>query len=111
MSVSMRQLVLGAALALGMLVPAQAQQPATTSDTAAAKGPPAGFVAPALPAADESNAVRAQTQPGNNAPIWRDVRESGTEPGFTSLPGAEQGVLIQTFVQYPGSSYTTAAEA
>lgn len=109
MPVSMRQAMIGAMLALGMLVSAQAQQPA--ADAAPAKGPPAGFVAPELPAADETNAVRTKTQPGNNAPVWRAVRESGNEPTYTSLPGAEMGVLIQPFVQYPGSSYTTAGEA
>ena len=106
MRVSMRQFMLGAALAMGLAVSALAQQP-----SADGKGPPAGFVAPAEPAADESNAVRAKTQPGNNAPIWRAVRDSGTAPGYSSLPGAEQGILIQPFVQYPGSAYTTAGEA
>ena len=43
--------------------------------------------------------------------MWRSARESGTQPGFTSLPGAEKGVLIQSFVQYPGSKFTTAGEA
>ena len=43
----------------------------------AAKGPPAGFVAPPEPKADETNAQRAKSQPGNNAPFWRGVRESG----------------------------------
>ena len=110
MPVSMRHVMLGAALALGMLVSAQAQQPAA-ANADGAKGPPAGFVAPAEPAAEESNAVRAKTQPGNNAPVWRAVRESGHQPGYSSLPGAEQGILIQPFVQYPGTAYTTAGEA
>jgi formate dehydrogenase subunit gamma len=70
-----------------------------------------GFVAPADPKPDDSNAARAVSQPGNNAPFWRAVRESGNQSGYTSLPGAEQGVLIQSFVQYPGSMYTTAGEA
>ena len=56
-------------------------------------------------------AERARSQPGNNAPFWRAVRESGSEPGYSSLPGVEKGVLIQPLVQYPGSSYTTAGEA
>ncbi|MBA3588788.1 formate dehydrogenase subunit gamma [Methylibium sp.] len=60
---------------------------------------------------DETNAERAQSQPGNNAPFWRGVRESGENPGYSSLPGAEKGVLIQEFVQYPGSRFTTAGEA
>ena len=75
------------------------------------KGPPAGFVAMAEPKADENNATRAKTQPGNNAPFWRGVRESGHVAGYTSLPGAEMGMLIQPFVQYPGSRFTTAGEA
>ena len=78
---------------------------------AAAKAPAAGFVAPAEPKPDESNAQRGKTQPGNNAPFWRAVRESGNSAGITNLPGAEQGVLIQPFVQYPGSRFTTAGEA
>lgn len=102
----MRSLLLAAAVACG--VAAQAQQAPAAP---APKGPPAGFVAPAEPKPDESNAVRAKTQPGNNAPLWRAVRESGQEPGYTSLPGAEKGILIQSFVQYPGSRYATAGEA
>ena len=33
------------------------------------------------------------------------------QEGYTSLPGAEKGTLIQRFVQYPGSRFTTAGEA
>ena len=90
---------------------AQTSAPAVTAAPEAAKGPPAGFVAPAEPKPDESNAVRAKTQPGNNAPFWRAVRESGNQQGISNLPGNEQGTLVQAFVQYPGSSYTTAGEA
>jgi formate dehydrogenase subunit gamma len=74
-------------------------------------GPPAGFVAPPEPKPDETNAQRAKSQPGNNAPFWRSVRESGEQAGYTSLPGAEKGVLIQKFTQYPGSRFTSAGEA
>lgn len=77
----------------------------------AASGPPAGFVAPAAPSADETNAQRAKSQPGNNAPFWRAVQQSGVNAGITNLPGAENGVLIQEFVQYPGSRVTNAGEA
>jgi formate dehydrogenase subunit gamma len=62
--------------------------------------------------AEQNNAQRGQVQPGNNAPMWRSVG-AGAE-GYTSLPksGApEAGVLIQPFVQYPGSRLTTAGEA
>lgn len=72
---------------------------------------PAGFVAPADPKPDETNAQRGKTQPGNNAPFWRAVRESGNVEGVVSLPGAEKGVLIQRFVQYPGARFTNAGEA
>jgi formate dehydrogenase subunit gamma len=60
---------------------------------------------------EDTNAERARSQPLNNAPFWRGVRESGNQPGYSSLPGAEKGVLIQPFVQYPGSRLTNAGEA
>ena len=44
---------------------------------------------------DETQAQRAQSQPYNNAPVWRDVR-SGREE-YTSIKGRETGVLIQTY--------------
>ena len=81
------------------------------SATDSAKGPPAGFVAPASPGPNDSNAQRGVSQPGNNAPFWRAVRESGNSAGITNLPGAEQGVLSQPFVQYPGSRLASAGEA
>ncbi|WP_338414650.1 formate dehydrogenase subunit gamma [uncultured Sphaerotilus sp.] len=87
---------------------------AQTADAASAPamtGAPAGFVAPAEPRPDDTAAERGKSQPGNNAPVWRTVRETGTQPGYSSLPGAETGVLIQSLVQYPGSRLTTAGEA
>ena len=60
----------------------------------------------------QSNAQREQVQPGNNAPVWRQVGQGTT--GFTSLPvrqDPEAGNLVQPFVQYPGSSLTNAGEA
>ena len=89
---------------------------ASAQDTVPAKppgvvGPPAGFVAPPDPKAEESNSQRAKSQPGNNAPFWRSVRESGQTQGISNLPGAEQGVLIQSFTQYPGSRLTNAGDA
>ena len=110
MTASIRHLLAAMALcvATGSAL-AQAAAPAATP--AADKGPPAGFVAPAAPKPDENNAERMRSQPGNNAPMWRAVRDSGLQPGTSSLPGAEQGVLIQPFVQYPGSRLTNAGEA
>ena len=93
-------------LALAVSAAAMAQ-----GATAASGTPPADFVAPAEPKPDESNAQRAKSQPGNNAPFWRGVHDSGTKQGVTNLPGAEKGVLIQEFVQYPGSRVTNAGEA
>jgi formate dehydrogenase subunit gamma len=37
---------------------------------------------------------REESQPGNNAPVWRDVRSG--QSGFTSIPGREMGVLVQS---------------
>ena len=62
--------------------------------------------------AEQNNAERGKVQPGNNAPMWRAVG-AGAE-GYSSLPKSdapEAGVLIQPFVQYPGSRLTTAGEA
>jgi formate dehydrogenase subunit gamma len=60
----------------------------------------------------QTNAERAKVQPGNNAPMWRQVGAGIT--GTSSLPKSqapEAGNLIQSFVQYPGSRLTNAGEA
>ncbi len=62
--------------------------------------------------ANQTNAERARVQPGNNAPMWRQVGAGVT--GYSSLPKSEApeaGNLIQPFVQYPGSRLTNAGEA
>lgn len=62
--------------------------------------------------AEQSNGERAKVQPGNNAPMWRDVGKGVA--GYSSLPvsqAPEAGVLIQPFVEYPGSRLTNAGEA
>ena len=62
--------------------------------------------------ADQNNGDRSKVQPGNNAPMWRQVGAGVT--GYSSLPASEApeaGNLIQPFVQYPGSKLTTAGEA
>ncbi|MBC7619592.1 MAG: formate dehydrogenase subunit gamma, partial [Candidatus Saccharibacteria bacterium] len=62
--------------------------------------------------ATQTNAERKQVQPGNNAPMWRQVGAGVT--GYSSLPkteAPEAGNLIQSFVQYPGSRVTNAGEA
>lgn len=110
----MRRLILAVVLTLGMGAGAWAQTVTVPDDPPGGKGAtgaPPGFVAPAEPKPDETNAQRGKSQPGNNAPMWRGVRESGNTPGFTTLPDNEGGTLIQRFVQYPGSDFTTAGEA
>ncbi len=60
----------------------------------------------------QTNAQRNAVQPGNNSPMWRDVKQGLA--GYSSLPASqapEAGVLIQPQVQYPGSRLTTAGEA
>ena len=62
--------------------------------------------------ADQNNGERGTVQPGNNAPMWRQVGAGAT--GYSSLPASEApeaGNLIQPFVQYPGSKLTSAGEA
>ena len=62
--------------------------------------------------AEQTNAERAKVQPGNNAPMWRDVGKGVA--GYSSLPvreAPEASVLIQPFVEYPGSRLTNAGEA
>ncbi|HWH84401.1 MAG TPA: formate dehydrogenase subunit gamma [Burkholderiaceae bacterium] len=101
-----------AALAAALIVAgAAAQTTAPQVAASAAAGPPAGFVVGPEPKLDDNNAQRAKSQPGNNAPFWRGVRDSGVTKGISNLPGAEKGVLIQEFVQYPGSRLTNAGEA
>ncbi len=58
----------------------------------------------------QNNAERGKVQPGNNAPMWRDVGKGVS--GYTSIPprdNPEAGNLIQPFAQYPGLSRPTNA--
>lgn len=41
-----------------------------------------------------TQAQRQETQPLNNAPVWRDVRSGA--PGVTTVQGVETGVLVQS---------------
>jgi formate dehydrogenase subunit gamma len=67
-------LALAAAATLAVSVPSVAQQPQEGSAAAQAE--------------------RQQTQPLNNAPVWREVRSGA--PGFTTTQGIETGVLVQS---------------
>lgn len=62
--------------------------------------------------AEQTNGERMKVQPGNNAPMWRQVGQGVT--GYSSLPktqAPEAGNLIQPYVQYPGSRFTNAGQA
>ena len=74
---------------------------ALVSTAGLAQTPPQAPAEGPAPAATDNNAERAKSQPYNNAPFWRAVRESGAEAGYTSLPGIENGVLIQDDVAIP----------
>ncbi|MGO4303056.1 formate dehydrogenase subunit gamma [Cupriavidus sp. RAF12] len=41
----------------------------------------------------QSQQERTRTQPGNNAPVWREINSD--QPHYSSLPAKEAGVLIQ----------------
>lgn len=97
----------------------QAQDAAKPADAPAVGGIRSANIFEIAPDADkdpgyasQTNAQRKQVQPGNNAPMWRDVGKGVT--GYSSLPvtqAPEAGNLIQPFVQYPGSALTNAGEA
>lgn len=111
----MRRLII--TLGLGLLAwGAAAQTAAPAADGMGVKSANIFQVAPSADTdpkyKDQSNAERAQVQPGNNAPMWRQVGQGVT--GYSSLPASEApeaGNLIQKFVQYPGSRLTNAGEA
>jgi formate dehydrogenase subunit gamma len=64
----------------------------------------------AQPAAGDSQPKRQAEQPGNNAPVWREVRSG--ESNYTSIKGPETGVLIQPQAKFFGQdTMTTAGEA
>ena len=66
---------------------------------------------PAPTSAGAGAAAAAQPdQPGNNAPVWREVQRG--EPNYTSIPGREMNVLIQPPARFLGQEHrTTAGEA
>jgi len=107
----MHQWLARAVLATAITAITAVAGPVLAQSSADPKAPPAGYVAAAEPKPGDSNAERAKSQPGNNAPMWRAARDSGSTPGISNLPGAEQGVLIQPMVQYPGVRLNNAGEA
>ena len=59
--------------------------------------------------AQQRQAERQLVQPGNNAPVWREV-QSG-QKAYTSIQGQETNVLVQPAMKLPGQAWTTAGEA
>jgi formate dehydrogenase subunit gamma len=58
----------------------------------------------------QAQAQRSAEQPGNNAPVWRDVKSG--EKNYTALPQHHGAVLIQGPLRFPGqSAFATAGEA
>jgi formate dehydrogenase subunit gamma len=58
----------------------------------------------------KAQAERSAEQPGNNAPVWRDVKSG--EKNYTTLPQHHGAVLIQGPLRFPGqSAFATAGEA
>lgn len=56
------------------------------------------WIAPALSAEDSGAKEQAQrqlTQPGNNAPMWRNVREGANPYQTTQVRGVETNILVQ----------------
>ncbi len=124
---ALNALVLAAALGGGMAMaqapaaqgPVTGAPPAAPAEAAQAGGIRGQNIFEVKPEASadpnylqQSNGERMKVQPGNNAPMWRQV--SGGVTGYSSLPKSEApeaGNLIQRFVQYPGSRFTNAGEA
>src|SRR5688572_11296671 len=76
--------------------------------TAMAQQPAKDDPAPSTP--EQAQQQRQITQPGNNAPVWREVQRG--EPNYTSIPGREMNVLIQPPARFLGQEHrTTAGEA
>jgi formate dehydrogenase subunit gamma len=55
----------------------------------------------------QNQAERSRDQPGNLAPVYREVKEG--QKHYSSLPAPEAGVLIQPKAQFPGQSRATTA--
>ncbi len=93
------RMVGGLVLALAFSFSVMAQAPAKAPEAAAAPQDPV-----------KVQQQRTIDQPGNNAPVWREVRSG--QPNFVTIPGREAGVLVQPQARFPGQDgMTTAGEA
>jgi len=102
-----RHAIVAGAAAAALSGPVAAQQDAPPVAAA-----PVASAVLAEPQPNETTAQRSRSQPGNNAPFWRGVHDSGKTPGsVNNLQMGERGVLIQPFAQYPGTRNASAGEA
>lgn len=95
---------------------AQKNEPVAASKAEATSvASPASQNMPAVQSADildmqQNQAERSKVQPGNLAPVYRQIKDGGEH--YSSLPALEAGVLIQPKAQFPGQARaTTAGEA
>src|SRR6185295_10552032 len=66
--------------------------------------------APGAKSEVEQQQQRSVDQPGNNAPVMREIKSG--QPQYTSIPGRETNVLVQPPARFLGQSATvTAGEA
>ncbi len=106
--------VLCAAVSAGTMAqpanPVPAAVPAAPAVAASAAATAAPAVATPAPSPDDTQATRQAVQPGNNAPVWREVRSG--EANYTSIKGPETGILIQPQAKFFGQdTMSTAGEA
>ena len=77
---------------------------------AVACGPASAQSTQPAPTGAEAQQQRRLEQPGNNAPVWRDVKSG--EPNYTSIQGRETNVLVQPPARFLGQkAMVTAGEA
>jgi formate dehydrogenase subunit gamma len=87
-----------------LVAPAAAFAQSTAPAVAPASAPAA------QPSEQDTQARRQAVQPGNNAPVWREVKSGGEN--YTSIKGPETGVLIQQQAKFFGQdTMSTAGEA
>lgn len=109
-----------AALTSGAVLAQSASQPDAQPNAQSAQGampasPPAAQGLPNVESEDirylqQNQAERTRVQPGNMAPVYRQIKEGQTH--YSSLPALEAGMLIQPHAQFPGQARaTTAGEA
>ena len=100
---------LSAMLVAGMAW-AQDAKPTTPGPSPAPQAAPPAAGAPNVESVDilkQNQAERSRDQPGNNAPVWRDVKEG--ERHYSSLPDPEAGVLIQPKTRFIGQDTAVSA--